>query len=105
MRTIDFSGDWDAFWSVLTATAGIGTVFSVLNVIGVLLCAYAIADFCWIRMKNRGASGRMQLGSGGWWLPLTVVGLLLVAPSVLIPMALTVVDVVANAGLSIWSRT
>jgi len=73
---------WNSLWARLTAWApGLGTV---LAVIGMAIIAFAVAKYFWD--KRRGG------GAGGFPWMLTLFGMLLAGPTIIIPVVLSIVQ-------------
>ena len=58
----------------------------------------ALAAFLWRRARNQG-------GGGGSLMWAVVIGAFLAAPGVIFPLVLTAVDILANAGISVYQAT
>lgn len=95
---IDLSASWDTFWTAVSGPAG--PILSLLSVVGVLLVVMALVKWAWDR--RRGGGGGMGQQSSAVWGAL-LVGSILSAPNILIPMLLLVMDVIANAGISVFN--
>lgn len=79
---------WEKFWGAVPKSAGIGVV---LAIIGGGIMAFFLVKWFW--QKTRGGGGGALQGFP-WW-PMAV-GLLLTAPTFLIPAVLRVVQVIIN---------
>ncbi|GAB2733291.1 hypothetical protein [Nocardioides pakistanensis] len=99
---IDLSGAWDKFWGAITAASGADQIINLLGIIGVALVAMALIKWAWDR--RRGGGGGMGQQSSAVWGAL-LIGAILSAPGVILPILLTFMDVIANAGISIWNNT
>ncbi len=102
MRTekIDLSSSWDDLWNAVSAGVGPGLT-RLLAVVGVALVAFAILKWAWDKRKGGGGMGRGGGGVGG----ALIIGALLSAPDVLMPIALKLADGVINAVVQIWNNT
>lgn len=92
---VDLAGAWDKIWSAVSAVAGT-EVTTLLTFIGVILVIFAIGKF--IFDKRRGGGATSGLTAVIWTL---IAGGLLAAPNLIIPLALTLLDWVANAIIKI----
>src|SRR5690349_16659861 len=95
--SVDLSGAWSTFWNAVTASTG-AQLTNVLSVLGVAVLVFAFAGFLWQRARNQG-------GDGGKLMWAVAIGATLAAPGVIFPLMLTLVDVVANAGISVYEAT
>lgn len=93
---VDLSSAWDGLWNAITSGVGPGLP-RLMAAIGVALVAWAIVKWAWDRRRGGGGGG------GGGIMGALVIGAILAAPSTLLPIALTLVDGVANAGIKIWN--
>ena len=82
-------GAWDSFWGTVSGSNGIGSLFNILAWVGLLLIVSAIVKFIWD--KRRGGGGNSQAVVFA-----LLVGGLLAAPNMLIPLVLRLVDFVIN---------
>ena len=89
--TVNFRESWSKFWSSLTSSTGIGGLFTLLSLVGMLLVAMAIIKWAWDRRRGGGGGG------SGAIIGAVIVGALLSAPNLIIPIVLLIVDVVINA--------
>lgn len=91
---VDFAGGWNKVWSAVSGVMGQGLA-NLLTAIGVILIVAAIFKWFWDRRRG---------GGGGGGTPLVmaiVIGTILAAPQVVIPIFLKIVDWVANAALNL----
>jgi hypothetical protein len=94
---VDLSGAWSTFWNAVTSSTG-AQLTNVLSVLGVALLVFAFASYMWQRARSKGGdSGKL------WWA--VAIGATLAAPGVIFPLVLTVVDLIANAGISVYEAT
>lgn len=83
----DLRGGWDKIWSAFTSGwPGFATFLTVLGC--VCACVAIVIIFVAARRGGQGIKQAMGAKSGG----LLVIGLLLAAPSVIMPMTLGIVD-------------
>jgi hypothetical protein len=95
---IDLAGSWDSLWSAVTA--GIGTkLVDLLTIVGVAIVVMALAKWAWDRRRGGGGGG----GSSAVWGAL-LVGALLSAPGVILPIMLQIMDAIANAVYNVWKN-
>lgn len=94
---VDLSGAWSTFWNAVTASTG-AQLTNVLSVLGVAILVFAFAGYLWQRARSQG-------GDGGKLVWAVAIGATLAAPGVIFPLMLTIVDVVANAGISVYQAT
>lgn len=79
---LGLSAAWTNLWGRLTAWApGLGTVMAV---IGMAIIAFAVGKYFWDKRRGQG-------GQGFPWM-LTILGLLLCGPTIVIPVVLTIVQ-------------
>ena len=93
---IDFSGGWDDLWSAVKSGAGTGFT-SLLVVLGVACAAVGAVLFIVSRLRKKGDGNNKVLS-------LVAVGLVFLAPSVIIPIFLTIFDWVANTAITLWDN-
>lgn len=94
---VDLSGAWSTFWGAVTSSAGTGLT-GFLSVLGVMVLIGALVGYLWQRMRNRG-------GDSGKLLWAAAVGATLAAPGVIFPLMLGLMDMIANAAISVWQAT
>lgn len=95
---IDLHGAWKTFEQALGNT--VNPLLTLLAVFGVLIVIVAIGKWAWDRRRGQGGMGQ----TGGVWGGL-LVGALMCAPKVLIPIFLLILDVIANAVIRVWENT
>lgn len=91
--TVDLAGGWVSFWGRLTSAANVTELFQLLTWAGVALVAYSIAKWGWSKRR-----GQAQASLLGW--PLFL-GAAFAAPNAIFPAVLWLVDLVANAAVSL----
>lgn len=85
--TLDLSGAWSAFWRGISS--GLGNLPMALAIIGMLIIVGGLVKFFWD--KRRGGGGNTsQLA----WT--SIVGSLLAAPNLILPLLLGIIDLVVN---------
>ncbi len=94
-QEIDLQGGWESFYGSLRDSMGTG-LFDLLTGLGAVIVVVAILKWVWD--KRRGGA-RTQ---GVAWAIL--VGSILAAPGLIIPMMLGIVDTVANAFVDLFDR-
>lgn len=97
-ETIDFAGAWSTLWTAVMKAANIGGIMTVLTIGGALIALIAIGKYLFQQRKSGGQGAGHGLSQIGWALP---VALLLMAPNLLIPLVLKIVDVVVNVLVNI----
>lgn len=95
---VDLAGSWETFMAAIEGSAG--PILKLLGVIGVLVVVLAIVKWAWDRRRGQGGFGGGQ-SSGAIWGAL-LVGALLSAPTVVIPLVLEIFDVIANAAIDVF---
>lgn len=87
-NSVDFTAAWTTFWGAINR-GEFSKLMTIITVIGVLVFLAALAGFAWRKRKGGGGDTK-----GLWWA--LVIGAVASAPNVLIPIALTIVDLVVN---------
>lgn len=100
MATVDLSSQWTKFWNTLKGAAGFSAVIDLAVFVGIALVAFALLKWAWDRRRGAGGGGRGSQGVVG----ALVIGLVLIAPDILFPIAFQIIDVVANAALKVWEN-
>lgn len=95
---IDLESSWSKFWSAVRTQAG--PILDLAAVVGVLMIVIAIAKWAWDRRRGQGGGGQSQAIWGA-----LLVGCMFSAPAVIIPMFLLIMDVIANAAISVWQSS
>ena len=90
---VNFSGQWSTAWGKITGN--ITGFLVILGIVGVLMVVVGIGKYVWD--KRRGGANPSNLA---WTVG---IGMILCAPSVVIPLLLKILDQVVNAVLSIIS--
>lgn len=93
--TVNLAGGWDTLWSAIQGIVS-GPVTNILTVVGVILVIFAVSKYFFD--KRRGSGVSQGLGIVFWTL---LVGALLTAPQVIFPIALRLLDIVANLVIAI----
>lgn len=97
--SINLTQGWNTLWGALNIPPA---VMILLSVIGVIMVIGAI--FKWILdRKRQGSQGMGQ--SSGPLLWATLAGVAIAAPALIIPIALTILDWIIKAFVSIWQGT
>jgi hypothetical protein len=96
MDNVDLSGGWDTVWGAIKSSAG-AQLTTGLTVIGVLILVFALGAYVWGRMRKQGDLSKLV-----WAI---AVGAILAAPGVIFPILLSIVDIVANAGIDLYNAT
>lgn len=98
--SINLSGSWTTFWAKVSGATGMSDVLMYLGWIGMLVVVGGIFTYLWKKRRSQG-QGVSGMGQIGWAM---LVGAILAAPSVLIPVLLWFVDLVANLAIGIFSH-
>lgn len=88
-KTLDLSGAWDKFWGNITG-GNFGNFLMLLAIIGMLIVVFGIIKFLWEKRRGGGGNNNALI----WTI---VVGALLAAPALVIPLLLNVIDILVNA--------
>lgn len=88
MKSIDLVSAWNTFWNTVGGVIS-GPVQTTITVIGIGLILFTVVKYLWD--KRRGTGGKT---SPIWWT--LVFGGVLIAPQVLIPLLLSVLQWVIN---------
>lgn len=99
-KELDLAGKWDEFWKAVSSDTGIGQITKVMAAIGVVLILFGFIKWAWDR--RRGGGG---MGNSGGVVGSVLVGGLLCAPDVLLPFLLTIVDILVNALMGVFTST
>ena len=96
---VNLTAGWALIWT--TVSSALGGVGGALTVFGTLLVVVGFVSWLWQKRRGTG-SGNGHGQSGLAWTIL--VGTLLVTPGVVLPILLNAVDIVLNAGITLWRR-
>lgn len=91
---VNFAGGWNTLWSAITS--GFPQLVNIITIVGVILVAGTLAKWAWDRRRG----GNLAQGAQPVW-GVLIIGALLMAPTVVMPLLLIVVDGIANAGLAL----
>ena len=91
-ETIDLSGGWDLLWTRVSVDMPAG-MSNLMLLAGTGLVVFAILKWVWARQHGRG----VRSAGLAWTL---LVGAILAAPGVIVPIIMAGVDVVLNTALS-----
>jgi hypothetical protein len=94
-QDIDLQRGWEAFYDSVRSSVGTG-LFDLLTGLGAVIVVVAILKWVWD--KRRGGA-RSQ---GVLWA--IVIGAIMAAPGLIIPVVLGIVDTVANAFVDLFDR-
>ena len=95
---IDLAGSWSTLWSAVESALGT-KLTTLMAVVGTIIVVMALVKWAWDRRRGQGGGG----GSQAIWGAL-LVGAILSAPGVILPIMLQVVDAIANAVYSVWKN-
>lgn len=90
---INFVGSWNQFWSAVSGS--ITGLVTLIGIVGMLLVVVGVLGYVWERRRGGGGGGHSKLGFT------ILVGAIAAAPTVVIPVLLTIVDFVANGLVSV----
>jgi hypothetical protein len=90
---VNISGQWSTLWGAITSAAP--SITGILSAVGALLIIMALVMWIVKRRTQRGM-GDMTAVWGS-----AIVGALLLAPAVVIPLVLTVLDLIINIVISL----
>lgn len=96
---VNLTGGWNTLWSAISGAIG-GQVMAILTIIGVVLVVFAIGKYFFD--KRRGGGVTQGLGVVMWTL---VFGAILAAPQAIIPLLLTILDLLINTIIAIVGAT
>ena len=91
---INLAGSWTSFWAAIKN--GWPDIAFAMAFIGVGLVVFALAKWAWDRRRG----GSMGQGAQPLWGAL-IPGAIMMAPDVLLPLGLKMLDWIANIGLSL----
>lgn len=89
---INLSGGWGTLWGAVTS--GFPALPGMLTFVGTAIVVFAVGKWAWERRRGGGMGNHQNV-----WGALFV-GAVLLAPSVLLPLLLLILDGVANIGVS-----
>jgi len=85
--TLNLSGAWKAFWEGISS--GLGNLPMGLAIIGMLIIVAGLVKFFWDKRRGGGGNNSQLVWT-------SVVGALLAAPNLIIPLLLGILDLVVN---------
>lgn len=85
--SINLKSDWNTVWTAIGAGTGVS---ALMTAIGAFIVVASLVRWVWQRRSGQGGNGHRHVVIN------TLIGLVLMAPAALIPIALTVVDAVLN---------
>lgn len=94
---VNFKDSWSTVWSALTS--GWPGLTTAMSVIGVVLVVVAVISWAWARRKG----GNMSQGSDKI-VGALIIGGLLSAPGLLIPLVLQILDWIINIGAKLIEK-
>lgn len=95
---VNMSRTWSDVWDSLDRA--LGPISDLIAGIGVILVVFSVVKWLWDR--RRGGGGGMGGGQASGVMWTLLVGAVLIAPSVLLPLILTILDAVVNAVVHLW---
>lgn len=90
---VDLGGQWKTFWSTFKSVSGADTFLTILGIVGLLVFIGSVIALLWQKFRRKGQQGG-GLGKIGFAVLLAGV---FCAPDFLIPIVLTIADLIANA--------
>ena len=96
---VNLAAGWNTLWGAISSVIG-GQITLILTIIGVVMVIAAVGT--WIFQRRRGGGVTQGLGAILWTL---IAGALLAAPQVVIPLILTILDLVINGLIAIFQAT
>lgn len=93
---LDLSGKWGTSWSAIKSA--LGDLTTVMTVVGFLFIVFTVGKYLWDR--RRGGGGNSGVVIFGF-----LFGCLLISPEVLIPVVLSLFDLVINFGTDLWDNS
>lgn len=85
--TLNLSGAWQAFWNGISG--GLGNLPMALAIIGMLIIVGGLIKFFWDKRRGGGGNTSQLVWT-------SVIGSLLAAPNLILPILLGIVDLVVN---------
>lgn len=92
---VNFAGGWNTAYSAITS--GFPQLMNILTVVGVILVIGTLLKWAWDRRRG----GSMAQGAQPVW-GVLIIGSILMAPTIVMPLLLLIVDGIANAGLALF---
>jgi len=92
LGAINLAGQWTALWTKINQ-GDWATLSQLMTWVGIVLIVFAVGKFLWD--KRRGGGGGMGCGSTSVVVAV-VIGGLLSGPEVIIPVVLTIADLLVN---------
>ncbi|MDO4243562.1 MAG: hypothetical protein Q4C85_07365 [Actinomyces sp.] len=100
IESVDFTTLWSSFLTTVESVADTAGLFTILAYVGLGILIAAIVRWFW--QKRRG--GRIAEGNSAVFWAL-VVGLLCISPKVVIPIALLILQILANLCIAVLNQT
>lgn len=85
---VDLSGAWSQFWDALPGDSGI---WNILTIVGVAMVVFSLLSYLWAHRRGTGWGNGAQIIVG-----MLIIGGVLMAPSLLIPLFLNILDFLIN---------
>ncbi|GAA4924896.1 hypothetical protein [Nesterenkonia rhizosphaerae] len=93
----NFSDAWSRVWNAIVRGIGGDSLNLIMNSIGILLILAALIGYFWQHRRGTGwGNGATGIVGAG------VIGLVLLAPNIILPLALRIVDWVVNIVLRLF---
>lgn len=87
---------WADFWGAITGSAGPALTVA-LSILAVAILVFTLAMFLWHKMRGKESNRNAIIFA-------IVIGAAFAAPGIIFPVALWIVDAVANMGLALIDR-
>lgn len=90
---VDFVSEWNTIWGAVGSA--LGPINGLLSLVGAILVVAAVVKWVWEKRKGSANHGPL--------LHTIIIGAVLMAPNVVIPIFLTLIDAIVNAAISAGS--
>lgn len=87
MEKVDFVGNWNKAWAVLSN--GTESIWTTVAIVGIVVLVFSIGKFIWDRKRGSGGNTAGLLGAAA-------VGALMCSPQVVIPILLMIFQIIVN---------
>lgn len=102
IENVDFVTLWTSFLATLESVTNTAGLFTIASYVGLVVIIAAIVRWAWQKRKG----GRLVENRDGTLLAgALIAGLLLIAPKVIIPIALFILQVLANLCIAVLNQT